>query len=152
MLVEDEEICYRIGTWDSDTEDESSNYQEFENVVNALQEEAAAGNLQNALVFLFTNNSMVKGALVKGNSSSEKLFKLALEVRRLEIHEGAHIIMSHVFGKHMKAQGTDGVSRGQLKEGVSSGNGMLAYIPFHLTLIQRSPAVKTWLRSWLGKI
>ena len=67
------------------------------------------------------------------------------------MHEGARIIVSHVSGERMKAQGTDGVSRGQLKEGVSSGSDMLAYIPFHLTALQRFPPVETWLRSWLGK-
>jgi hypothetical protein len=51
----------------------------------------------------------------------------------------------------MKAQGTDGVSRGQLKEGISAGKDMLSFIPFHLTVIDRSPSVEVWPRSWLGK-
>jgi hypothetical protein len=143
-------IKYRIGTWDSDTEEESSNFREFENVVDTLREEAEAGNLRNALIFLCTDNSTVESALVKGNSSSEKLFELTLEVRKIEMQQGARIIVSHVSGERMKAQGTDGVSRGQLKEGVSAGRSMLSFIPFHLSAIQRSPDVEPWLRSWLG--
>jgi hypothetical protein len=68
---------------------------------------------------------MVEAALHKGNSLSKKLFDLTLEVRRLEMQEGARILVSHISSERMKAQGTDGVSRGQLKEGVSTGNEML---------------------------
>jgi hypothetical protein len=143
-------IRYRIGTWDADTQDESSNFREFENVVETLEEEARLGHLKKALIFLCTDNSTVEAALVKGNSSSRKLFELVLRVRCLEMREGAHIVVSHVSGERMKAQGTDGVSRGQLKEGVSIGADMLSFIPFQLSAIQRSSAVETWIWSWLG--
>ena len=119
-------------------------------MVATLREEAAAGNLRDALIFLCTGNSTVESAIVKGNSSSEKLFELTLEVRQLEMEQGAKVVVSHVAGERMKGQGTDGVSRGQMKEGVSAGKEMLSYIPFHLSSIQRSPAVEPWLRSWLG--
>jgi hypothetical protein len=51
-------IRYRIGKGGPD-EDETSNYWEFENVVDALREEAQAGNLQHSLIFLCTDNSTV---------------------------------------------------------------------------------------------
>ena len=142
-------ICYRIGTWGPE-EDETSNYREFENVVDALREEAQAGNLQNSLIFLCTDNSTVESAIVKGNSSSEKLFELTLEVRKLEMQQGAKVVISHVSGERMKDQDMDGVSQGQLKEGVSAGKDMLTFILFHLNSIQRSPDVKNGLKSWLG--
>jgi hypothetical protein len=56
-------IRYRIGTWGPD-EDETSNFREFENVVDALREEAEAGNLVDALIFFCTNNSTVESAIV----------------------------------------------------------------------------------------
>jgi hypothetical protein len=34
-----------------------------------------------------------------------------------------------------------------LKEGVSIGNDMLSFIPFHLSSIKRSQAVEPWLLS-----
>jgi hypothetical protein len=71
-----------------------------------------------ALIFLCTNNSTVKAALFKGGSTSSKLFELVLTVRCLEMQVGAKIIVRHVLGEQMKAQGTNSVSRGQLKEGV----------------------------------
>jgi hypothetical protein len=144
-------IKYRIGTWGSDTEDESSNYREFENVVDALREEEKEGNLLNAFIFIGTDNSTVECAIVKGNSSSEKLYELALEVRVIEMRNHAKVMVSHIAGDRMRAQGTDGVSRGQLKEGVSAGKSMLSFIPLHLNAIERSPAVELWLRSWLGE-
>jgi hypothetical protein len=69
----------------SDSEDNSSNFREFENVVDTLREEAKAGNLKDALIILCTDSSTVESALVKGNSSSKKLFILTLEVRQLEM-------------------------------------------------------------------
>jgi hypothetical protein len=128
---------YRIGTLGSDSEDNSSNFREFENVVDTLREEAKAGNLKDALIILCTDSSTVESALVKGNSSSKKLFILTLEVRQLEMWEGASILVSHVLGERMKAQGTYGVSTGQLKEGVSVREVMLSFIPFHLTSMER---------------
>jgi hypothetical protein len=64
-------VRHRIGTWDSDTEESSSNFREFNNVVESLKEEGRQGHLQDALIFLCTDNSMVEAALVKGNSLSK---------------------------------------------------------------------------------
>jgi hypothetical protein len=86
----------------------------------ALREEAKAGNLWNTLIFLCTGTSTIESAIVKGNSSSEKLFILLLVVRKIKMQQGAKVVVSHVSGEQMKDQGTNGVSCGQLKEGVSA--------------------------------
>jgi hypothetical protein len=144
-------IRYRIGTWEADTEESSSNLCEFENVVCcSLPAEAAAGALQGSIIFMCTDNSPVEAALAKGNSSSQKLFDLVLQVRRLEMDHLAQIIMLHVSGKRMKAQGTDGVSQRQIKEGVLAGHGMMTFILFHLSALQRSPGLRDWITTWLG--
>jgi hypothetical protein len=63
---------------------------------------------------------------------------------------GLHIIVSHVSGRRMVAQGTDGVSRGCLKEGVAAGvDNMLKYIPLHLSASERNPRLREWLTTWL---
>jgi hypothetical protein len=79
------------------------------------------------------------------------LFELTLEIRVIEMWNNAKVLISHVAGKRMEAQGTDGVSRGQLKEGVLTGQEMLWFIPFHLSALKRSPLVETWIQSWLGE-
>jgi hypothetical protein len=50
----------------------------------------------------------------------------------------------------MIAQGTDGISRGDLTEGVMSGDPILSHIPLHLGAIDRSPGVLDWINSWTG--
>jgi uncharacterized protein YggU (UPF0235/DUF167 family) len=64
-ILKKDGIAYRIGTWESD-------------VVCTLKEEALNGNLNNAIIFLFTHNSTVEAGLMKGNLSSKKLFELIL--------------------------------------------------------------------------
>jgi hypothetical protein len=141
---------YRIGIWDKDTEEQSSNFREFENVVEALEEEADNGNLEGAEIYMCTDNSTVEAALYKGNSSSQKLFDLVLRVRVLEMTKGVRITVSHVSGKRMMAEGTDGTSRGQLREGVSVGECMLGFIPWNVSALDRSPSLEPWLGTWLG--
>jgi hypothetical protein len=84
-ILGEDGITYRIQTWESDVDKESSNFREFKNVVCALEEEALNGNLFDALIFLFTDNSTVEAGLMKGNSSIEKLFEFVLQTRLLQV-------------------------------------------------------------------
>jgi hypothetical protein len=140
---------YRIGLWDKDTEDETSNFREFENVVQSLEEEASTGNLQGAEIYLCTDNSTVEAALYRGTSSSEKLFDLVVRVRTLELKEQARFVVSHVSGKRMMAEGTDGTSRGHFKEGVSIGENMLTFLPWNESALERTELLEPWLLSWM---
>jgi hypothetical protein len=144
-------IKYRIGLWGSDDESESSNWKEFENQVESLEHEALEGNLTNALVYFFTDNSTVEACLYKGNSSSEKLFQLMVRMRKLEMKHNAKIVVSHVSGKRMIKEGADAVSRGQLREGVTAGELMLSFIPLNENPLDRAPGLKTWIKSWAGE-
>jgi hypothetical protein len=118
--------------------------------VEKLEEEANKGNLQGAEIYLCTDNSTVEAALYKGTSSSEKLFALVVLVRKLELQQQARFIVSHVPGKRMIAEGTDGTSRGQMKEGVSVGEKMLGFIPWNESTLDRTPVLKPWLSLWMG--
>jgi hypothetical protein len=77
-------IKCRIGVWGKDEEDESSNFKEFENVVLTIEEEARSGLLQGSSMYLFTDNTTVKGALYKGNTPSRKLFNLIVRFRKVQ--------------------------------------------------------------------
>ncbi|KAI2489750.1 hypothetical protein MHU86_24838 [Fragilaria crotonensis] len=50
----------------------------------------------------------------------------------------------------MIAQGTDGVSRGYLGQGVMAGESMVAHIPIHISAVDRSTNLVPWIRSWCG--
>jgi hypothetical protein len=60
-------FTYRIGVWGDDESDQSSNWKEFTNVVESLEEEAALGHLDHSEVFMFTDNSTVESCAVKGS-------------------------------------------------------------------------------------
>jgi hypothetical protein len=56
----------------------------------------------------------------------------------------------HCAGTRMIAQGTDGISRGDLTEGVMGGDPILEHIPLHLGALDRSPSVLDWINTWAG--
>jgi hypothetical protein len=149
VLIPGTGIRYRVGVWGSD-ESNSSNFREFENVVMTVEEESRNGTLKGALMYLFTDNSTVEGALYKGNTPSKKLFSLIVRLRKTAFENGATIVISHDSGKRMIAQGTDGISCGELNEGVGTGAPMLSFIPLHLSAIESSPSLLLWILSWFG--
>ena len=64
---------------------------------------------------------------------------------------GVKLHIFHVAGTRMIAQGTDGVSRGYLALGVMAGEAMTAFIPIHLSAVDRSPDLLVdWVKSWCG--
>lgn len=146
-----DKVTYRIGVWGADEEDESSNWREFENLVESLEEQGYKGNLKNAVVILATDNQVAETCIYKGNSTSEKLYELIIRLRELEIKYSAIFYITHVSGERMKKQGTDGVSRGRLTEGVSIGQAMSSFCPWHKPPLEVSPLLSSWLESWLGK-
>ena len=144
-------FTFRIGVWGSLEKPESSNWKEFTNVVEALEDEAKAGNLDNSEVFMFTDNSTVEACAKKGSSSSRKLLDLIVRLQTLTTSLGVQIHIFHVAGTRMIAQGTDGVSRGCLGQGVMAGDVMSAHIPIYLSAIDRVPSgLLEWIKEWSG--
>jgi hypothetical protein len=136
-------IKHRVGLWGSDDEGESSNWKEFENQVEALEHQAEEGNLTNAMfLFYFTDKSTVESCLHKGNSSSVKLFKLMVRMRKLEMMHNAKIVVSHCLGKWMIREGAGGASRRHLREGVTAGECMLSFIPLNEDPLTRAPNLR----------
>jgi hypothetical protein len=143
-------FTFRIGVWGSEEFDESSNWKEFTNIVESLEEEAATGNLDDSEVFMFTDNSTVEACAHKGSSSSPKLLSLIVRLRALGTKHGIKIHIFHVAGTRMIAQGTDGVSRGYLALGIMAGEAMCSFIPIHQTASERSPKLVEWIKDWSG--
>ena len=103
-------LSIRIGIWGSNEQSESSNFREFDNVVSALEAEGRKGELNDTVIFFFTDNSTVEGSLFKGTSSSPKLLDLVIRFHALQSHYDTKILVSHVSGKRMIAQGANGLS------------------------------------------
>jgi hypothetical protein len=143
-------ISIRIGVWSWTESEESSNWKEFTNYIEALEAEGVAGRLYQTLVYLFTDNSTVEFALYKGTSSSWKLWELVIWFYALKTKYSTSIQVCHCSGLRMIASGGDGLSRGQVDERIMTGMPMPAYLPLHLSPLERSPALISWLHSWMG--
>jgi hypothetical protein len=141
-------LSYRFGIWGKDAHGKTSNYRELHNLVESLEEMGKENNLNGTELFFFTDNSTAENAFFKGSSTSELLHELVTRLRTLEMTNGCKIILSHVSGERMKWQGTDGLSRGNLLEGVMKGKDMLTFIPLHQTALERSPKLRGWIKSW----
>ena len=146
-------FSFRIGVWGSDEDSESSNWKEFTNVIEALEEEGDEGNLANAEVYMFTDNSTAELCVARGSSGSPKLLGLVVRLHSLTTRLGVKIHVFHVAGTRMIAQGTDGVSRGYLGHGIMAGQSMSAFIPIHLGANERrgGGGVVPWIKAWSGE-
>ena len=129
-------------------DDASSNFRELRNLVDSLVELATTENLQGSEIFLVTDNSTAEAAFFNGASTNEILHNLILELRCLEKASCLRLHLIHVAGTRMICQGSDGLSRGNLTEGVMSGTDMLSFIPIQLNALERSLSLKEWLLSW----
>ena len=126
----------------------SSNLRELKNLVDTLRKMEAEGRLSGVEIFVFTDNSTAERAFFKGSSKSRLLHDLVLELRLLETRAGIKIHFVHVAGTRMIDQGSDGLSRGNLTEGVMGGKAMEFFVPLHQGAIERSPSVLDWIKSW----
>ena len=102
-------IHYRIGTWSSTEDSNSSNWREFENLVCEVEQAGVKSWLTGGTVILATDNQIVEAVLHKENSSSEKLFELTVRLRKVKY--AIKLMIAHVAGRRMMAQGIDRVSR-----------------------------------------
>jgi hypothetical protein len=100
-------------------------------------------------LILFTDNVTAEAAFFRGSSKSRKLFELVLELRQLEVRASCKINFIHVAGTRMIAQGTDGLSRGDLNEGVMKGDQLSTFIPLHLSALERQENLKELIKSFV---
>lgn len=140
---------FRIGMWNKAGLDSSSNFKEFENSVKTLEEMGERNELRGYELFYFTDNSVSEAAAFRGSSKSKKLFELILRLWTLEMKYGCKIHFIHIAGTRMIEQGTDGISRGNLNEGICKGERMLKFVvPLAETALQRASNLETWIRGW----
>jgi hypothetical protein len=144
-------IQVHMGTWNERGSKQSSNFRELGNLVIRLELEGEKGLLKGSELFMFTDNSTAESAFYNGTSSSSSLFELVIRMRKLQLMHGVKIHLIHVSGKRMISQGTDGISRGNLLEGVMTGKDMLSFVPISLTAFERSKHLLDWVSGWLNQ-
>lgn len=93
---------------------------------------------------MFTFNFMMECAYFRGTSKSKQLFNLILHLWKLEMQGELFIHLIWVAGTQMIAQGTDGVSWGDLGNGVMSRESMLKHVPLNEGVDARSPQLIGW--------
>jgi hypothetical protein len=142
-------LLYRHGQWSTEQSEKSSNYRELNNLLLGIEESMDQGVLQGGELFMFTDNSTAESSFHKGTTSSRTLFELILRLRRLQMHRDLTLHVLHVSGTCMQAQGTDGLSRGCLDEGVLAGSVMLGFVPLHLSAADRESSLQAWVAYWI---
>jgi hypothetical protein len=148
-LGTDDSTSYTHGIWDVDEGGMSSNFRELSNLVVTLEQGMETGQLHLTEVWIFTDNSVSESVFWHGHSSSPQLSSLILRLWQVEMSGKVHIHMVHVPGTQMFEQGTDGLSHGDVNEGVMTGTSILQYVPLHLSALDRQPSIVTWLCTWI---
>ncbi len=123
--------------------------QEAENLTDCIERMSETTALSEHEVFVMTDNTAFEGAYYKGHSPSEKLNDIVFRLHKAERDGGFILHVIHIARKRMKATGVDGLSRGDLSEGILAGADPLSYRPFNLGAKERSKGgVGSWVRSW----
>jgi hypothetical protein len=105
--------------------------------VDAIQQHAEEGTLSELMLFFCMDNSTVESALYHERSKmSRMLHELVVRMKLMVAKHNFQFLVIHVSGERMKAQSMDGVSRGQLTEGVMNGESMFSFLPMHETVLE----------------
>jgi hypothetical protein len=140
----------RRGFWCTSISEEASNYREFHNLLDAVEDLATTGDLEGAEVYLFTDNATSEAIFYSGTTDSPKLFGLMIDLRVLALQVGFDLRLIHIAGTRMISQGTDGLSRGELQLG-SLLDTSTQVVPLHLDPITRTKGgLSTWVWDWTG--
>ena len=138
----------RRGFWCSEVSEESSNYREFRNLLEAIREESRLERLTACEVWIATDNSTAELAFFKGRSSSKALDEMVLELRLIALKGNFVLRMVHISGTRMIRLGIDGLSRAKYHAGALCDAQEPGIIPLHLDPMARSPQIWPWLESW----
>jgi hypothetical protein len=138
-----DEIWYQYRQWITRvTKEETSNWRELGNMLELIKGFVKGGEFESFELFIFTDNYTAKNAFWKGPSNLRRLYELVLELRTLAHEHGLLLHVTHLSGKRMIAQGTDGLSRADHSQGVMQGLGMVDYMPLHEDPFDREPRLQ----------
>ncbi|KAL7580012.1 hypothetical protein ACA910_005001 [Epithemia clementina (nom. ined.)] len=88
-------------------------------------------------IFILTDNQHAESAFYCGTAKSLEVFDLIFRLHQILIKGQAFIHIIWVMGRRMIAQGTDGLSRADLTNGVMRGVSMFDFIPLAKTALEQ---------------
>jgi hypothetical protein len=101
-------------------------------------------------IFLSTHSFVTEQAFFCGMASTKSQFDLVLRLQKLERDGDIFLHLIWCAGTRMIKQGADGLSRGNLDNGVMIGEHMLKYVPIHLSALDRAKHLHhEWISSWV---
>jgi hypothetical protein len=133
------DVCY--GTLDQEVSEESYNYRESLNLVLRSENFSEKGLIAKGTEIFTDKWVMTERCFFKGTSRSSLLFELVLRLRTIEMKGDLFIHLVWVTGTRMIEQGTDGLFRGDLSNGVMAGYSMLFHVPLTKDAFSRSPVM-----------
>jgi hypothetical protein len=149
VVVEQYGVEYEAGPWKMQWRKESSNVREAKNLADRIERLGRDTVLTNHEVFVMTNNTAFEGVYYKGHSPSAKLNDFVFRLHKAKRDGGFILHVLHISGKRMKATGVDGLSRGDLTEGMLTRADPFSFLPFNQGADDRaSGAVGSWVRNW----
>jgi hypothetical protein len=134
------------GEWKEVLRMKSSNHREFYNLAMKIETMVKEGVIpEGTEIFMFTDNMVTERAFFKGTSTNRELYAMVLMLRKLEMEGKLFLNIIWIAGTRMIEQGTDGLSRGDLSNGVMIGHPMLQYVPLNKSATTRQPNLLSWL-------
>ena len=142
-------ILYESGMWKDQWREESSNFREADNLVRRVESLAREGAIRGQELYLLTDNIVFESTFYKGYSSSCKLSSIILRLWMVEKEHSLVLHVVHLAGTRMKSWGVDGLSRGDLMEGMLAGVDPLSSIPLAQGANERSGGgIRAWVDTW----
>ena len=130
-VVEQYGVECEARSWKMQWRKESSNVREAKNRTDRIERLGHDTALTDHEVFVMTDNTAFEGAYYKGHSPSVKLNDIVFRLHKAERDGGFILHVLHISGKRMKATGVDGLSRGDLTEGILAGADSFSFLPFN---------------------
>ncbi|KAL7576958.1 hypothetical protein ACA910_006714 [Epithemia clementina (nom. ined.)] len=136
------EVHAEHGIWTKAYGARSSNFCELYNLVSRIESLSKEGTIQEVTELCeFTDNSTMESAFYKGTLTSKLLFDLVVRLKKLEMSGQLFLNVIWVAGTRMIEQGMDGLSRGDLMNGVLTGCNMLQYVPLNKSCEEQQPGL-----------
>ena len=107
----------------------SSIFREANKLVLRLEAMVREGKASGHEIFIFIDNCIFNVCYYKGHLVSEKLSDIIFLLHKAKRNGEFKLHFIHVDGIRMKSWGIDGLSRGDLMEGMMAGKDPLSFIP-----------------------